>query len=106
MIRDEGGEQVRLDLVGPDGIIGSVTVKRSILPLLAQRLLEAGLRAPQIAQERPEAVQGHNGAENGEWPSEGVRVAYEAYRVGRAEEVMQRDKVKDLFKRKGGKKGR
>lgn len=97
---------IRLDLCGPDGIIGSVTVKRSLLPLLAQRLLEAGLRAPQGVQERPEGSNGHRGTENGEWPSEGVRVAYEAYRAGRAEEAMQREKFKDLFKRKGGKKGR
>ena len=103
-MRDEGGDLIRLDLVGPDGIIGSINVKRSVLPLLAQRLLEAGLRAPQIAQERVEASQRPNGAENGEWPSDAVRVAYQAYRAGR-EEAMTREKFKDLFKRKG-KKGR
>lgn len=104
-MRDEGGDLIRLDLVAPDGIIGSVNVRRSVLPLLAQRLLEAGLRAPQGAQERVEAANGYRSPENGEWPSEAVRVAYQAYRVGR-EETMKRDKVKDLFKRKGGKKGR
>ena len=106
MIRDEGGDQVRLDLCGPDGIIGSVTVRRSVLPLLALRILEAAQVvqiASQGAQERPEVANGHEPPENGEWPSEGVRMAYEAYRAGRAEEAMQRDKVKDLFKRKGGK---
>lgn len=105
-MRDEGGSKIRLDLCGPEGIIGSVTVERSLLPLLAHRLLEAGIRGSQIAVEGPEAHRQPNGVAEGKWPSEAVRVAYEVYLTGRAEEAMQRDKFKDLFKRKGGKRGR
>ena len=110
MVRHEGGTTVRLDLVGPEGIIGSITLQRGLLPLLAYRLLEAadlGGIASQGALERLKEGMGHNGAGNGQGHSEAIQAAYQAYRqtLG-AEDAMTRDKFKDLFKRKGGKKGR
>lgn len=111
-MRHEGGDTVRLDLVGPEGIVGSVTLRRALMPLLAYRLLEAAdlggiaREGSEGAQKVPEGWREYWTGGNGSGHSEAIRAAYEAYRqtVG-AEDAMTRDKFKDLFKRKG-KKGK
>ena len=83
------------------------------MPLLAYRLLEAAdlggiaREAPGIAQEGPKGGREYWTSGNGSGLSAAIQAAYEAYLQNIGKDVaMGHAKFKDLFKRKGGKKGR